>query len=298
MSKTDYRIMFDRNYIGHLDLAGRDVTLTIAKVVGGELTAEGGRKSRKPILHFVSNAKPLIANKTNSKTIAGLYGNIVEAWAGKRITLFTSMTRNPDGGGQVECVRIRPKIPTSQADTHIDAPPEPEERITESAAAQTLLAADRAPETAAQTAQAADFITPDQAADLETLCQDAGTTVAKLKVAAKVERLSAIRAADYDKALKWIDAVKKAREAAGLTLAAVSKLTGMDQATLSRLENGRQPNPTVDTLWRYARAVGRQLVLTHAVAVATAPGNGNCERPRGDKQTSRQGDRKTKDARR
>ncbi|MBI3462622.1 MAG: helix-turn-helix transcriptional regulator [Planctomycetes bacterium] len=68
--------------------------------------------------------------------------------------------------------------------------------------------------------------------------------------------------------------LKQAREAAGLTLAAVSKLTGMDQATLSRLENGRQPNPTVDTLWRYARALGRQLVLTHADAVTTERGNG------------------------
>jgi DNA-binding XRE family transcriptional regulator len=63
-----------------------------------------------------------------------------------------------------------------------------------------------------------------------------------------------------------IHELKQTREAAGLTLAAVSKRTGMDQATLSRLENGRQPNPTVDTLWRYARAVGRQLVLTHAAA--------------------------------
>jgi DNA-binding XRE family transcriptional regulator len=61
-----------------------------------------------------------------------------------------------------------------------------------------------------------------------------------------------------------IHELKKSRLAAGLTLEAVAKHTGMDQATLSRLENGRQPNPTVDTLWRYARAVGRQLVLTHA----------------------------------
>jgi DNA-binding XRE family transcriptional regulator len=68
--------------------------------------------------------------------------------------------------------------------------------------------------------------------------------------------------------------LKQLRQAAGLTLAAVSKLTGMDQATLSRLENGRQPNPTVDTLWRYARAVGRELVLTHAEAQATKRGNG------------------------
>jgi hypothetical protein len=35
-----------------------------------------------------------------------------------------------------------------------------------------------------------------------------------------------------------------------------------------RLENGRQPNPTVDTLWRYARAIGRRLVLTHTEARA------------------------------
>ena len=48
----------------------------------------------------------------------------------------------------------------------------------------------------------------------------------------------------------------------------------MDQATLSRLENGCQPNPTVDTLWRYARAVGRRLVLTHAEGEATQQRNG------------------------
>ncbi len=63
-----------------------------------------------------------------------------------------------------------------------------------------------------------------------------------------------------------IHELKQARQAAGLTLAALSKQTGMDQATLSRLENGRQPNPTVDTLWRYARAIGRELVLTHREA--------------------------------
>jgi hypothetical protein len=74
--------------------------------------------------------------------------------------------------------------------------------------------------------------------------------------------------------------LKKAREAAGLTLASVSKRTGMDQASLSRLENGRQPNPTVDTLWRYARAVGRQLVLTHAHAVSVVRSNGKPARAR------------------
>jgi hypothetical protein len=72
-----------------------------------------------------------------------------------------------------------------------------------------------------------------------------------------------------------IHELKKARQAAGLTLAAVSRRTGMDQATLSRLENGRQPNPTVDTLWRYASAVGRRLVLTHGNTAS--PGRTNAK---------------------
>lgn len=81
--------------------------------------------------------------------------------------------------------------------------------------------------------------------------------------------------------------LKKARAAAGLTLAALSKLTGMDQATLSRLENGRQPNPTVDTLWRYASAVGRRLVLTHTHRPTTAQGNGKAAKPKQRKQNAK-----------
>jgi len=88
-----------------------------------------------------------------------------------------------------------------------------------------------------------------------------------------------IKSGAYFSVKVLVHELKQAREAAGLTLAAVSKLAGMDQATLSRLENGRQPNPTVDTLWRYARAVGKQLVLTHANAVTTKPGNGKVPVP-------------------
>lgn len=56
--------------------------------------------------------------------------------------------------------------------------------------------------------------------------------------------------------------LKAAREAAGLTLAAVSARCGIDQPALSRLENGHTQNPTLDTLWRYAAAVGKRLVLS------------------------------------
>lgn len=111
---TDYRSMYDRDYIGHFDLpGGKDLTLTIKNVVGGELTAMGGRKSKKPIVHFKQAVKPLICNKTNAKTIAAMYGNAVEQWKGKAVTLFVSTTRDPSGGGEVECIRIRPKVPNS-----------------------------------------------------------------------------------------------------------------------------------------------------------------------------------------
>jgi DNA-binding XRE family transcriptional regulator len=87
-----------------------------------------------------------------------------------------------------------------------------------------------------------------------------------------------IKAGTYFTVKVLVHELKKAREAAGLTLAAVAKRTGMDQAALSHLENGRQPNPTIDTLWRYARAVGRELVLTHTKAEVPVRGNGKVAR--------------------
>ncbi len=53
--------------------------------------------------------------------------------------------------------------------------------------------------------------------------------------------------------------LKKHREEAGLSLADVANRTGMDRAAISRLENGHQPNPTVETISRYAMAVGKQI---------------------------------------
>lgn len=55
--------------------------------------------------------------------------------------------------------------------------------------------------------------------------------------------------------------LKAARERKGLSLADVTALTGMDRSALSKLESGQRPNPTVDTLARYAEAVGKHLVV-------------------------------------
>src|SRR5438067_707788 len=59
-----------------------------------------------------------------------------------------------------------------------------------------------------------------------------------------------------------IRAVRALREAQGLTLQDVSKRCGIDVATLSKLENGKQPNPTLFTILLYVGAVGQRLSFT------------------------------------
>jgi hypothetical protein len=53
--------------------------------------------------------------------------------------------------------------------------------------------------------------------------------------------------------------LRKAREAQGLSLADVQQATGIDWAALCRIESGENGNPTVNTLLRYARALGRKI---------------------------------------
>ena len=60
----------------------------------------------------------------------------------------------------------------------------------------------------------------------------------------------------------YIQELKEAREAAGLTLADVSARSGKAIESLSRLETGTQTNPTWKTLGTYAAAVGRRPRLT------------------------------------
>ena len=56
--------------------------------------------------------------------------------------------------------------------------------------------------------------------------------------------------------------LKSAREERGLSLADLTNLTGMDRSAISKLETGQRPNPTVETLVRYAEAVGKHLVVS------------------------------------
>ena len=54
--------------------------------------------------------------------------------------------------------------------------------------------------------------------------------------------------------------LKKERERQGLTLADLSQRTEIDQGALSKLETGINGNPTLETLYRIASALGKAIV--------------------------------------
>lgn len=65
--------------------------------------------------------------------------------------------------------------------------------------------------------------------------------------------------ARHEAMAKVIAALKAARESQSLSLSEVGERSGIGKANLSRLENDTSPNPTWDTLSRYAESVGRKL---------------------------------------
>lgn len=116
-----WKSMMDRRWLFAFDLGGKDATLTIERVTKGEVQGEQNQKSNKPICYFKGRdkagepIKPLALNVTNCKTIAGMYGNDTDDWAGKRVTLFPTTTR-AKGGEEVECIRVRPRVPPERAE--------------------------------------------------------------------------------------------------------------------------------------------------------------------------------------
>ncbi len=114
-----WKTMTECNWLiaGHLN--GKDVTVTIDRVVAGEVVGEAGRKSKKPVLFFKGKKLPLALANTNAKSIAAMYGNDTTNWTNKRVTIFPTTCRL--GGETVECIRVRPTIPKG-ADSPADAP--------------------------------------------------------------------------------------------------------------------------------------------------------------------------------
>ena len=108
-TKTHWKLLQNPDYIGAYWLPpGEDVNVVIDYVVREVITGAGGKKEECTVAHLKNGVKPFILNATNSKSIAKLYGNFIEDWAGKTITLFASTAKL--AGDTVECLRVRPQV--------------------------------------------------------------------------------------------------------------------------------------------------------------------------------------------
>ena len=70
-----------------------------------------------------------------------------------------------------------------------------------------------------------------------------------------------IKQAEYWELMKTAAALKQAREEAGISLRQMAQRMSMDIAALSRLENGVNSNPTIETLFRYANSLGKNVLV-------------------------------------
>jgi len=95
--------LFPSKYLRAGDLDG-DLIVTMKSLIVGDITQE-----EKPVLYFREEAKGLVLNKTNGKTIGSLHGSETDNWAGKRIILYS--TEVDFRGEIVDAIRVRRQIP-------------------------------------------------------------------------------------------------------------------------------------------------------------------------------------------
>jgi hypothetical protein len=116
MQTTDF---FESKYMRGADLIGKEITATIKGVTAGEFTADDGRKHRKPVVEFNDGVKPLVLNRTNTASLAAMFSDNMEKWAGKKILLYPD--RVPFRGKMCETIRVgRPKPQAAPAEAPFD----------------------------------------------------------------------------------------------------------------------------------------------------------------------------------
>ena len=95
--------LFPSKYLRAGDLDG-DLVVTMKSLMVEEINGE-----KKPVLHFIEEAKGLVLNKTNCKMIGSLHGSETDDWPGKKIALFP--TEVDFRGEIVDAIRVRRQIP-------------------------------------------------------------------------------------------------------------------------------------------------------------------------------------------
>lgn len=103
----------DTDFFGGQDLPNlqAEMTVTIKSYAIEKIKTQSGT-TKKGVLYFEENIKPLIVNKTKLKPLVSAFGFETDSWIGKRITLYFDPTvkfgKEVTGG-------IRVKLPREKA---------------------------------------------------------------------------------------------------------------------------------------------------------------------------------------
>ena len=114
----------DSEYMGAEDIDPEvEPVLTIKALYNGMVTLSRG-KEKKDVIVFaeetvpgIKTVRPLIVNATNRKSLRKLYKNVTaDTLVGKKVQLYLEHNvRDPSTGDKVDGIRIRNRVPSTQA---------------------------------------------------------------------------------------------------------------------------------------------------------------------------------------
>lgn len=110
--KTHWKKLYNPNYFGAWCFEpGKDMILTVDHVAQESVSDEKGRKEQCMVVYFRERgAKPMICNKTNSKSLEKLTNSpYIEDWAGVKVQLYVDHNVR-FGSDRVDGVRIRKQV--------------------------------------------------------------------------------------------------------------------------------------------------------------------------------------------
>jgi hypothetical protein len=99
---------FPSKWLKAADVPPTGVDATITRVEQEEVDYGDGPKLAVNVT-FAEMHKPLGLNATNWDSIESLHGKDTDEWIGKKVRLYSTKTRNPQGA-TVPCVRIMPSV--------------------------------------------------------------------------------------------------------------------------------------------------------------------------------------------
>jgi DNA-binding XRE family transcriptional regulator len=106
-------------------------------------------------------------------------------------------------------------------------------------------------------------LTPEQRAAIETRRAERQTPQYQEEMARDIEAYRQQYPPLGDSELiEALAGLRRERERQGLSLTDMAERTGIDRATISKLETGKLANPTIGTLGTYAKALGLRLAWT------------------------------------